>query len=121
MGLYSKGDKSIKIPCDFQEKDKELDSKELPMSPLQDLYWPSWFQKLTFTFLPSLTTCQKFMTAVKTYHFMYICIYIYIFTTEGLLEVAIESWPEWDLNPRRLNSVINSINSIYPFYILCIL
>ena len=27
------------------------------------------------------------------------------FTTEGFLEVAIESWPEWDLNPRPLNSV----------------
>ena len=25
-----------------------------------------------------------------------------VFTTEG---VAIESWPEWDLNPRPLNSV----------------
>ena len=23
-----------------------------------------------------------------------------IFTTEGLFEVAIESWPEWDLNPQ---------------------
>ena len=22
-----------------------------------------------------------------------------VFTTEGLFEVAIESWPEWDLNP----------------------
>ena len=22
-----------------------------------------------------------------------------VFTTEGFLEVAIESWPEWDLNP----------------------
>ena len=33
-------------------------------------------------------------------------IYIYmVFTTEGFLEVAIESWPEWDLNPRPLNSV----------------
>ena len=32
-----------------------------------------------------------------------IYIYIYmVFTTEGLLEVAIESWPEWDLNPRPL-------------------
>ena len=31
---------------------------------------------------------------------MYIYIYVYIvFTTEGFLEVAIESWPEWDLNP----------------------
>ena len=36
---------------------------------------------------------------------MYIYIYIYIFTTEGFFEVAIESWPEWDLNPQPLNSV----------------
>ena len=28
-----------------------------------------------------------------------------VFTTEGFLEVAIEIWPEWDLNPRPLNSV----------------
>ena len=28
-----------------------------------------------------------------------------VFTTEGLFEVAIESWPEWDLSPRPLNSV----------------
>ena len=28
-----------------------------------------------------------------------------VFTTEGFLEVAIENWPEWDLNPRPLNSV----------------
>ena len=28
-----------------------------------------------------------------------------VFTTERLLEVAIESWPEWDLNPRPLNYV----------------
>ena len=28
-----------------------------------------------------------------------------VFTTEGLLEVAIESRPEWDLNPQPLNSV----------------
>ena len=27
-----------------------------------------------------------------------------VFTTEGFLEVAIESWPEWVLNPRPLNS-----------------
>ena len=33
-----------------------------------------------------------------------------VFTTEGFLEVAIESWPEWDLNPRPLNSV----QTIYP-------
>ena len=57
MGSYSSGDKSIKISYDIQEEDKELDSKELPLSPLQDLYWPSWFHKLTFTFLLSPTTC----------------------------------------------------------------
>ena len=28
-----------------------------------------------------------------------------IFTTEGFLEVAIERWPTWELNPRPLNSV----------------
>ena len=28
-----------------------------------------------------------------------------VFTTERVFEVAIESWPEWDLNPRPLNSV----------------
>ena len=28
-----------------------------------------------------------------------------LFTTEGLLEVAIESWPDWDLNPQPLNFV----------------
>ena len=38
MGPYSSGDKSIKISYDFQEKDKEFDSKELPLSLLQDLY-----------------------------------------------------------------------------------
>ena len=34
--------------------------------------------------------------------------YIYIvLTTEAFLEVAIENWPEWDLNPRPqpLNSI----------------
>ena len=55
--LNSSEDKSIKISYDFQEKDKELDSQEFPLSPLQDLYWQSWFHKLTFTFLPSPTTC----------------------------------------------------------------
>ena len=57
MGPYSSGDKSIKISYDFQEKDKKLDTEELLLSPLQDLYWPSWFHKLTFTFLPTSTTC----------------------------------------------------------------
>ena len=33
-----------------------------------------------------------------------------IFTTERFFEVAIESWPEWDLNPQPLNSV----QTLYP-------
>ena len=40
--------------------------------------------------------------------YVYIYIYIYIgivFTTEGFFEVAIESWTEWDLNSRPLDSV----------------
>ena len=28
-----------------------------------------------------------------------------VFSTEGFFEVAIESWPEWDLSLRPLNSV----------------
>ena len=37
---------------------------------------------------------------------IYIYIYIYIlFTTEGFLEVVIESWPGWDLKPRPLNYI----------------
>ena len=37
---------------------------------------------------------------------MYVCMYVcMVFITEGFFEVAIESWPEWDLNPRPLNSV----------------
>ena len=27
-----------------------------------------------------------------------------VFASDGLFEVAIESWPEWNLNPRPLNS-----------------
>ena len=34
-----------------------------------------------------------------------------VFTTEGFFEVAIESWPEWDLNPRPLIQAIK--------YMLC--
>ena len=35
----------------------------------------------------------------------FVYIYYIIFTSEKIFEVAIESWPEWDLNPRSLNSV----------------
>ena len=40
------------------------------------------------------------------WYIYYILYYIYMaFTTERFLEVAIESKPEWDLNPRPLNSI----------------
>ena len=45
---------------------------------------------------------------IYIYMYIYICMYIHIymvFTTDGFFEVAIESWPEWDLNPQPLNSV----------------
>ena len=50
--------------------------------------------------------------------YIYIYIYIYIiyihtyiiyihvvFSTDGFVEPAIESWPQWDSNPRLLNSI----------------
>ena len=39
-----------------------------------------------------------------SYIYLYICMCM-VFTTEGSFEAAIESWPEWDLNPRLLNYV----------------
>ena len=47
-------------------------------------------------------------TYIYIYIYFYIYIYIYtymVFTNEGLFEVTIESWLEWDLNPRPLNFV----------------
>ena len=47
---------------------------------------------------------------IYIYIYMYIYMYIHgVITTEGFFEVAIESLPEWDLNPWPLNSV-----QIYP-------
>ena len=35
-----------------------------------------------------------------------IFIYLFmVFTTEEFLEVATESWPEWDLKPQLLNPI----------------
>ena len=37
---------------------------------------------------------------------MYVTSIIYmVFITEGFFEVAIQSWPVWDLNSQSLNSV----------------
>ena len=40
-----------------------------------------------------------------------------VFTAEGFFEVALESWPEWDLNPRPLNSAqtLNPFDLSVPF------
>ena len=39
------------------------------------------------------------------YTYRYILYMHMVFITEGFLEVAIESWPEGDLNSQPLNSV----------------
>ena len=43
--------------------------------------------------------------------YIYICVvYIYmVCTTDGFFEVATESWSDWDLNPRTLNSVAQTL------------
>ena len=46
-----------------------------------------------------------------------------VFTTEGFLEVAIESWPEWDLNQSQLciATLISSPCSVFTFHFgLCL-
>ena len=55
-----------------------------------------------------LVLSPEVMTKHSDDKYIYIYIYIYVFMvfiTEEFFEVVIESWPEWDLNPRRLNSV----------------
>ena len=47
---------------------------------------------------------QAHLTMFTTMWYLFLTIYV-VFTTEGFLEVAIESRPEWDLNPQPLNSV----------------
>ena len=48
---------------------------------------------------------------IYTYTYIYIYMYVcMIFTTEGSLEVAIESWPEWDLNARLY--ILKKVNVI---------
>ena len=37
--------------------------------------------------------------------YMYIYKVVVVFTTERFLELAIASWPEWDLNPRPLQTL----------------
>ena len=40
-----------------------------------------------------------------------------VFITDGFFDVAIESWPEWDLNPDPLNSVHSLKKTLWPVFI----
>ena len=42
---------------------------------------------------------------IYVYIYVCVCVCVCVFTTDGFFEVAIESWSEWDLNPRPHNSV----------------
>ena len=55
----------------------------------------------------SMYVCMNVSMYVSMY---YVCIYvcIYVFITEGFFEVAIESWPEWDLNPQQRYQAMSS-------------
>ena len=47
-----------------------------------------------------------YMYMVDMWYSYMVSIYIYmVFTTEEFFEIATESWPEWDLKPRPLNSI----------------
>ena len=41
-----------------------------------------------------------------------------VFTTEGFFEVAIEGWPEWELNPRH-NYIYIYTHTHTRIYIMC--
>ena len=60
-------------------------------------------------FLIILVRCgflQKFKSFLEMALYIFVYIYIYILLKIYIfLEEATESWPEWDLNPRPLNSV----------------
>ena len=42
-----------------------------------------------------------------------------VFTTEGSFQVAIESWPEWDLNPQYAGAQLRILHSRGHFVISC--
>ena len=53
---------------------------------------------------------------IYIYYIYYIIYIIYmVLITEGFLEVAIEYWPEWDLNPEPLNFVVCMYVYIYVY------
>ena len=57
---------------------------------------------------PAINLATKDTVYIFIFVSVSLSIYVYtymVFTTEGLFEIAIESWPEWNLNPQPLNSV----------------
>ena len=48
--------------------------------------------------------CLNMFMCKHIYIYTYICIYIECIWYLSLKQVAIESWPEWDLNSQLLNS-----------------
>ena len=49
-----------------------------------------------------MCVCVCVCVVYVVYVYVYVCM---VFTTEGFFEVAIESWPVWDLSPQPLNSI----------------
>ena len=69
---------------------------EVPQSKLM-------FFKIQKIILASI--CRHDIIYIYIYIYMYMCIYIYIYIyILYILEVAIQSWPKRDLNPRPLKS-----------------
>ena len=54
---------------------------------------------------PHTPTHTHTHTHIHIYLYIYIYIYILFTPLKDFLEVTIESWPEWDFNPKPLNSV----------------
>ena len=42
-----------------------------------------------------------------------------VFTTDGFFQVAIESWPEWDLNPKYSGTQLRILHNRGYFVISC--
>ena len=50
----------------------------------------------TVLFATSSILCYIYIYIYNIYIYIYIYIYV-VFTTEGFFDIAIESWPEWDI------------------------
>ena len=81
MGPYSSGDKNIKISYNIQEKHKELDSKGLSLSPMQDLYWSIGFRNKHLLFC-QIPPPEKLCETCHTGYFMYVPILLFKYTVK---------------------------------------